>query len=134
MTPVEWTGAHRACPSLFLARSVEQHSNLPSSTLMLNRPRLTKRPSLLDLIQKKNITYISSFSSSRSLFEHDVEPHTVPLPSSPPITPHREDVCESPPPPIVLNERSNEESKERPAAKMGPVSTPTIQGWCSADG
>ncbi|KAF3009484.1 H(+)-transporting V1 sector ATPase subunit A [Curvularia kusanoi] len=87
---------------------------------MLNRPRLTKRPSLLDLIQKKNITYISSFSSSSSLFEDDVEPRTVPLPRSPPTTPQREDVSESPPPPIALNGSSSTERKEIPVAKMGP--------------
>ncbi|KAH6638803.1 ATP synthase alpha/beta family, nucleotide-binding domain-containing protein [Boeremia exigua] len=89
---------------------------------MLNRPRLTKRPSLLDLIQKKNISYISTFSSSRSLFEDDVEPRNIPLPKSPLITPHREDVSEPPPPPIALNSDSdsNQERVQTPVAKMGP--------------
>jgi V-type H+-transporting ATPase subunit A len=100
---------------------------------MLNRPRLNKRPSLLDLIQKKNISYISSFSSSRSLFEDDVEPRTVPLPRSPPITPQREDVSESPLPPIALNEDRNQEHKELPAANMGPVSSLKMQRWLCAD-
>lgn len=99
---------------------------------MLNRPRLTKRPSLLDLIQKKNISYISTFSSQSSLFEDDVEPRTVPLPRSPPITPHREDVSEPPPPPIALNDDSNKERKEIPVAKMGPVSSPVLRGWPGA--
>lgn len=101
---------------------------------MLNRPRLTKRPSLLDLIQKKNISYISSFSNSSSLFEDDVEPRTVPLPRSPPITPQREDVSEPPPPPIALDDNSNREHKEIAAANMGPVSPPTTHYWFGAIG
>jgi V-type H+-transporting ATPase subunit A len=99
---------------------------------MLNRPRLNKRPSLLDLIQKKNISYISSFSNSSSLFEDDVEPRTVPLPRSPPITPQREDVSESPPPPIALNEDRDEKHKGSPAANMGPVSSSKMQHWLCA--
>ena len=109
-------------------------SNLqPSPTLMLNRPRLTKRPSLLDLIQKKNISYISTFSSSSSLFEDAVEPRNVPLPRSPPITPQREDVSEPPPPPpIALTDDSSKEHKETRVAKMGPVSFPGTESWASA--
>lgn len=99
---------------------------------MLNRPRLTKRPSLLDLIQKKNISYISTFSSSTSFFEDDVEPRNVPLPRSPPITPHREDVSAPPPPPIALNDDSNEEHKDVSVANMGPVSIPRVRVWSSA--
>ena len=99
---------------------------------MLNRPRLTKRPSLLDLIKKKNISYISSFSSSSSLFEDDVEPRNVPLPRSPPIAPHREDVSEPPPPPIALNDDSTKERKETSVANMGPVSSSQVQSWSSA--
>ena len=100
---------------------------------MLNRPRLTKRPSLLDLIRKKNISYISTFSSSSSLFEDDVEPRNVPLPRSPPITPQREDVSEPPPPPppIALTDDSNEEGKDISAANMGPVSFARTQTWVS---
>lgn len=100
---------------------MEHTFHAPSPTLMLNRPRLTKRPSLLDLIQKKNVSYISTFASSSSLFEDDVEPRNVPLPRSPPITPQREDVSE-PPPPFALNDDSNRERKETPIANMGPVS------------
>ncbi len=101
---------------------------------MLNRPRLTKRPSLLDLIQKKNISYISTFSSSSSLFEDDVEPRTFPLPRSPPITPHRGDVSEPPPPLIALNDDSNEERTQSSVAEMGPVSFPRLQLQANTDG
>lgn len=57
------------------------------------------------------------------MFEDAVEPRTVPLPRSPPTTPHREDVSEPPPPPIALNDNSSTKRKEIPAANMGPVSS-----------
>jgi hypothetical protein len=93
------------------------------------RPRLQTRPSLLDLIHKKNIDEISaSVEQAKSVLEADVTPHRIPLPASPLISPHREPP-QLPPPRITLQEDSDEEPREEEAApmpvesaKMAPVS------------
>jgi V-type H+-transporting ATPase subunit A len=88
---------------------------------MLNRPRLLKRPSLLDLIQKKNIFHSSSFTGHNRLTEDDAAPHLVPLPQSPPTTPLRAPASDLPPPPqIVLDDQSDPPRNATPEAKMGP--------------
>jgi len=87
------------------------------------RPRLRTRPSLLDLIQKKNIDQISaSVDRVAPVLEANVEPYRVPLPASPLISPQREKPLQLPPPRITLQEDSEEESKEEIAATMPPVS------------
>jgi len=87
------------------------------------RPRLRTRPSLLDLIQKKNIDQISaSVDRVVPVLETDVEPYRVPLPASPLISPQREKPPQLPPPHITLHEDSEEENKEDTTAKMPPVS------------
>jgi hypothetical protein len=86
------------------------------------RPRLKSRPSLLDLIQKKNIDEISA---SVERVVADVEAYRVPLPASPPISPQREapnQPTQLPPPRITLQEDSEEEDRKAEAAKMPPVS------------
>jgi hypothetical protein len=87
------------------------------------RPRLKTRPSLLDLIQKKNIDEISaSVEKVVPVLEADVEPHRVPLPASPVISPQREKPPQLPLPRITLQEDSDEEAVKEEAAKMPPVS------------
>jgi hypothetical protein len=90
------------------------------------RPRLKTRPSLLDLIHKKDIDEISvSVDSVTAALEADFEPHRIPLPASPLISPHREVSSQPPqlpPPRITLQEDSDDEPSEQEAAKMPPVS------------
>jgi hypothetical protein len=87
------------------------------------RPRLKTRPSLLDLIQKKNIDQLSaSVDQIRPVLEADVEPSRVPLPASPLISPQQGDT-QPPPPRITLQEDSDEEERKKTAAKMPPVSS-----------
>jgi V-type H+-transporting ATPase subunit A len=90
------------------------------------RPRLKTRPSLLDLIHKKNIDEISvSVDQATAVLEADVEPHRIPLPASPLISPHREVPSQPPqlpPPRITLQEDSDEEARDEEEAKMPPVS------------
>jgi hypothetical protein len=87
------------------------------------RPRLKTRPSLLDLIHKKNIDQISaSVEKVVPVLHADVEPFRVPLPASPLISPQREHPPQLPPPRITLQEDSEEEAAKEEAAKMPPVS------------
>lgn len=79
------------------------------------RPRLKTRPSLLDLIQKKDIDQISVSPPPV------VEATRVPLPASPQPQAQRE-LSQPPPPRITLQEDSEEESRTEAAAKMPPVS------------
>jgi hypothetical protein len=83
------------------------------------RPRLKSRPSLLDLIQKKNIDQISA--SVERIIPTDVKPEHVPLPASPLISPQREVVSrpQVPPPRITLHTGSDAEEE---ITKMPPVS------------
>jgi V-type H+-transporting ATPase subunit A len=81
------------------------------------RPRLKSRPSLLDLIQKKNIDQISaSVKRAIPILKADVEPSHVPLPASPLIPPQRPQL---PPPRITLHTGSDTEEE---TAKMTSVS------------
>jgi hypothetical protein len=87
------------------------------------RPRLLTRPSLLDLIQKKNIDEISaSVKRVIPILEANVEPFRVPLPASPLISPQREQPPQLPPPRITLQEDSEEEDRKEEVARMPPVS------------
>jgi V-type H+-transporting ATPase subunit A len=82
------------------------------------RPRLKTRPSLLDLIHKKNIDEISaSVEQAKAVPEADVEPHRIPLPASPLPSPHRESP-QLPPPRITLQEDSDEEPRAEKDAQM----------------
>lgn len=82
------------------------------------RPRLKTRPSLLDLIQKKDIDQISaSVAQAVPVLEAD----RVPLPSSPLLSPQREPL-QLPLPRITLQEDSEEEDRKEQLAKMPPVS------------
>jgi hypothetical protein len=85
------------------------------------RPRLRTRPSLYDLVQKKNIDQISISGAHTAAGQDDVEPHRVPLPASPLIPPQGELPAQPPPPHITLQEASDDE-KEIAAPKMPPVS------------
>jgi V-type H+-transporting ATPase subunit A len=86
------------------------------------RPRLKTRPSLLDLIQKKNIDEISaSVAHAVPVLEAD----RVPLPASPLISPQRE-LPQPPPPRITLQEDSEEEDRKDRLAKMPPVSLSNV--------
>ncbi|KAL5117477.1 vacuolar protein sorting-associated protein 1 [Pleosporales sp. CAS-2024a] len=85
------------------------------------RPRLQSRPSLLDLIQKKNIDEISaSVDKVVPVLEAAVEPFRVPLPASPQTSPQREQPAQLPPPRITLQADSDEEELGREIAKMPP--------------
>jgi hypothetical protein len=101
------------------------------------RPRLKTRPSLLDLVQKKNIDQISaSIDRVVPFLEADVEPYRVPLPASPLISPQREVPTQPPqlpPPRITLQEDSDEESRQEEVAKMPPVSFMNRRGQWGAD-
>lgn len=81
------------------------------------RPRLKARPSLLDLVRRKNIDQISSEPSRTAPLEADERPKLIPLPSSPLITPLREPTS---PPPYIFVEEPKEQLKEE--VKMPPVS------------
>jgi hypothetical protein len=90
------------------------------------RPRLTSRPSLLDLIHKKNIDQISaSVEKVVPVLEAAVKPFAVPLPASPLIAPHREEL---PPPRITLQEDSDDDAKSEELVEMPPVSSVTCAG------
>jgi hypothetical protein len=90
------------------------------------RPRLTSRPSLLELIQKKNIDQISaSVEKVVPVLEAAVQPFRVPLPASPLISPHR---VELPPPRITLQEDSDDDAKREDIVEMPPVSFVTCRG------
>jgi hypothetical protein len=100
----------------------------PARSCMLGlRPRLKSRPSLLELIQNKNIDYIS-VSDQRvvPILTAAVEPTSVPLPRSPLIAPQQEIPGQPPPPPppprITLNGDSYKGDAIEQAAKMPPVS------------
>jgi V-type H+-transporting ATPase subunit A len=96
------------------------------------RPRLKTRPSLLDLIQKKNIDEISA---SVERVVADVEAYRVPLPASPLISPQPEAPNQPPQlplPRITLQEDSEEEDRKEEAAKMPPVSFVMDIHQCSA--
>jgi hypothetical protein len=97
------------------------------------RPRLTTRPSLLDLIQKKNIDQISaSVDKVVPVLEAHIKPFRIPLPASPLISPHREVPSQLPPPRITLQEDSDEELKQEQVAKMPPVSFVMCRGQWNA--
>ncbi|USP72878.1 uncharacterized protein yc1106_00152 [Curvularia clavata] len=89
------------------------------------RPRLRPRPSLYDLVQKKNIDQLSISGAHIATHQDDVEPHRVPLPVSPLISPQRElaTTAHAPPPPppphITLQEASDSEEDTK-IAKMPP--------------
>lgn len=82
------------------------------------RPRLKARPSLLDLVRRKNIDQISQEPTRISPLDADDRPRHIPLPSSPLITPRRELLS---PPPYTLKEEVVEEEAEQ-EVKMPPVS------------
>ncbi|KAF1847848.1 V-type ATPase [Cucurbitaria berberidis CBS 394.84] len=84
------------------------------------RPRLRNRPSLLDLIHKKNIDQISTALERIPILEDDVEPHRVPLPTSPLLPPQSEVASQPPAPPIALSKDCDNIEKETPVAKMPP--------------
>ncbi|KAF2269400.1 V-type ATPase [Lojkania enalia] len=75
------------------------------------QPRLKSRPSLLDLIRKKDIDQISQSSGRLTDLEADERPKQIPLPSSPLITPQREPLR---PPPYKLKE------EQKQSVNMGP--------------
>jgi len=77
------------------------------------RPRLRTRPSLYDLVQKKNIDQISISGSHVAADKDDVEPHRVPLPASPLISPQPELPTQAPPPHITLQEASDDEGDSK---------------------
>ncbi|KAL1799047.1 hypothetical protein ACET3X_003084 [Alternaria dauci] len=83
------------------------------------RPRLRTRPSLYDLVQKKNIDQISVSGALPAAGPDDVEPHRVPLPASPLISPQGELPTQPPPPHITLQEASDDE-KDTSTDKMPP--------------
>lgn len=84
------------------------------------RPRLKSRPSLYDLIQRKNIDQISiSFDRIPAL---EVEPTRVPLPQSPQLSPQPELANQPPPPRITLHEASDPDEEDTTPEKMPPVS------------
>jgi hypothetical protein len=89
------------------------------------RPRLRSRPSLFDLVQKKNIDQISLSGDRTPAPKDNLEPASFPLPESEPtsplISPLRELPSQPPPPHITLHEASDDE-KATPANKMPPVS------------
>jgi hypothetical protein len=96
------------------------------------RPRLKTRPSLFDLVQKKNIDEISTAHIATT---DDVEPAAIPLPpesraSTPLISPQRELPSVAPPPHIALHEATDEE--QSPIDKMPPVSDTKCGGRGSA--
>jgi hypothetical protein len=90
------------------------------------RPRLKSRPSLLELIQKKNIDQISvSVERVVPILTAAVEPTSVPLPRSPLISPQQEIPSQPPPPPpprITLNGDSYKGEAIEQEAMMPPVS------------
>jgi V-type H+-transporting ATPase subunit A len=87
---------------------------------------LKTRPSLFDLVQKKNIDEISTAPIAAP---NDVEPAAIPLPqsraSSPLISPQRELRSVSPPPHITLHEATDEEKS--PIDRMPPVRDPGVE-------
>ena len=85
------------------------------------RPRLRTRPSLYDLVQKKNIDQISISGAHIATGKDEVEPHQVPLPVSPLLPPQGE-LPPHAPPHITLQEASDDES-DTSTAKMPPVSS-----------
>lgn len=95
------------------------------------RPRLRTRPSLYDLVQKKNIDQISISGAHTAANPDDVEPHRVPLPASPLISPQGELPTQPPPPHITLQEASDDEN-ETPVDKMPPVSSASYRLGCGA--
>ncbi|KAI2474808.1 Vacuolar ATP synthase catalytic protein (mitochondrion) [Pyrenophora tritici-repentis] len=80
------------------------------------RPRLQTRPSLYDLVQKKNIDQISISGAHIATGKDEVEPHQVPLPASPLLPPQAE-LLPQEPPHITLQEASDDEV-DIPVAKM----------------
>jgi hypothetical protein len=92
------------------------------------RPRLRTRPSLLDLVHKKNIDHISIAVDRIPYLEDDIDPPSVPLPSSPLLLPRSEVTNPLPPPIIIVQDHSEEPAKEPPAAKMPPVSFMSDKG------
>ncbi|CAA9962968.1 H(+)-transporting V1 sector ATPase subunit A [Pyrenophora teres f. teres] len=80
------------------------------------RPRLRTRPSLYDLVQKKNIDQISISGAHIATGKDEVEPHRVPLPASPLLPPQAE-LPPQEPPHITLQEASDDEV-DTPTAKM----------------
>ncbi|KAF2871165.1 hypothetical protein BDV95DRAFT_573414 [Massariosphaeria phaeospora] len=79
------------------------------------RPRLKARPSLLDLVRKKNIDEISQEPARLSPLQADHRPLRIPLPSSPSVTPQLEVTS---PPPYSVKEDTERELKK--TAKMAP--------------
>jgi V-type H+-transporting ATPase subunit A len=88
---------------------------------------LRTRPSLFDLVQKKNIDQISTSGSHIPATEDDVQPHRVPLPQSPLISPQIELPSQPTPPHITLQEASDDE-KDTAVDKMPPVSISGVEG------
>ena len=83
------------------------------------RPRLKPRPSLLDLIRKKNIDELSLSPTSTAPLEPTDAPSLVPLPVSPAVVPRVEVVG---PPPYLLQEERKQEPVAEEEGKMAPVS------------
>ena len=99
------------------------------------RPRLKTRPSLLDLIQKKNIDALSaSVDKVVPVLEANVEPFRVPLPASPLPSPQREQPPQLPRPRITVQEDSEDEDRAEEVAKMPPVSFVIGRGPCTVHG
>ena len=86
------------------------------------RPRLKARPSLLDLVRRKNIEEISQAPSRFTPLEADPRPLQTPLPQSPVVSPQSEVEIVISPPPYSLKEEP--EATRSPQLKMGPVSCP----------
>jgi len=89
------------------------------------RPRLKTRPSLLDLIQKKDIDHISAAveQATHNLATHDYDPALVPLPSSPVISPLADQLA--PPPhtavaPTIVVHRDSESDDDTQSDTMPP--------------
>ncbi|KAF1829234.1 V-type ATPase [Decorospora gaudefroyi] len=87
------------------------------------RPRLRTRPSLIDLVHKKNIDQISTSGDSHTLSQDDLElPIGIPLPQSQPASPLlslTQLASVAPPPQITLQEASDEEN-DTAVHKMPP--------------